>query len=432
MIQLSQWSYPLVILVSLLRLSRGDVLTKSNNAESRLRQHLFADYNSDVLPRVNSSALRVHFGIYLVHVRELSEREGRLTIESQVSMIWNDFRLTWNPQDFGNTKILHMSGHSTWKPDIRLFNSVQMSGIDPLMSPSWWVVHSNGIVDWSLPATFHSICEVDLKFYPYDSQVCKLKFASWVHSGRHLDLVLSDGSCSSPPTSPCLLQSRLSEVSNSEWDLVETSVARNEVYHSCCPEPYPDITVELRLRRKAPYYKYTTLYPALAVIFLTLATFWLPPSASEKLTIGLVNLLILVILLVHLSWKLPPTGRSVPMIAWFCGHSVIVVTVSVILSLIFIMWSRGRHTKGPPRWMKGLLHSWVARILCVGVIAQPHPATNNFHRDPSTLDMEADDIHSTAEEANQQAWIQCVTLFDRINFFIFVIIFSFVLAGAVN
>ncbi len=38
-------------------------------------------------------------------------------------------------------------------------------------------------------------------------------------------------------------------VYSGEWELIEISVVRNEVFYACCKEPYPDVTFYVIMRR---------------------------------------------------------------------------------------------------------------------------------------------------------------------------------------
>lgn len=50
-------------------------------------------------------------------------------------------------------------------------------------------------------------------------------------------------------------------VQNGEWELLEAYMIRNVVYYPCCPEPFPDLTVTLKMRRKILYYMYNIVLP---------------------------------------------------------------------------------------------------------------------------------------------------------------------------
>lgn len=52
---------------------------------------------------------------------------------------------------------------------------------------------------------------------------------------------------------------------NGEFDLIAfTSVRTVEIY-SCCPEPYPDITYTIRLKRRPMFYVFNLILPCLLI-----------------------------------------------------------------------------------------------------------------------------------------------------------------------
>lgn len=54
------------------------------------------------------------------------------------------------------------------------------------------VVSSDGEVFWMPPAIFKSTCPIDIVYFPFDIQTCKLKLGSWTYDGFKLD-VFFDG-----------------------------------------------------------------------------------------------------------------------------------------------------------------------------------------------------------------------------------------------
>ncbi|MPC67546.1 Neuronal acetylcholine receptor subunit alpha-10 [Portunus trituberculatus] len=53
--------------------------------------------------------------------------------------------------------------------------------------------------------------------------------------------------------------------SNGEFDLVEFTAAKNITYYSCCPEPYPDITFTIKLRRRPMFYVFNLILPCVLI-----------------------------------------------------------------------------------------------------------------------------------------------------------------------
>ncbi len=60
------------------------------------------------------------------------------------------------------------------------------------------IVSSNGVVKLLSMAIFHSSCDINVKYFPFDEQRCTLKFSSWTYDmmqvDRSQDAVLSDSS----------------------------------------------------------------------------------------------------------------------------------------------------------------------------------------------------------------------------------------------
>ena len=62
--------------------------------------------------------------------------------------------------------------------------------IDSKISTNVFVA-SNGTCTWIPPGLFESSCSIDISWFPFDDQLCSLKFGSWTYNGFQLDLRLS-------------------------------------------------------------------------------------------------------------------------------------------------------------------------------------------------------------------------------------------------
>ena len=45
-------------------------------------------------------------------------------------------------------------------------------------------VTSHGKVRWEPPAIFKAQCDIDVEYFPFDQQLCKLKFGIWTYDGN--------------------------------------------------------------------------------------------------------------------------------------------------------------------------------------------------------------------------------------------------------
>ena len=106
-------------------------------------------------------------------------------------------------------------------------------------------------------------------------------------------------------------------VTNGEWELVSISIERNVVYYHCCPEPFPDVTFIIHIRRRIIYYIYNVIFPCVMMSTLTLLVFCLPPDSGEKITLGITVLLAFSVFLLRMGEDLPETSEFIPLLGRF-------------------------------------------------------------------------------------------------------------------
>lgn len=56
-----------------------------------------------------------------------------LGISSNLLQEWNDYKLKWNPDDYGGVETLHVPSEHIWLPDIVLYNKYVFSKVAFLM-----------------------------------------------------------------------------------------------------------------------------------------------------------------------------------------------------------------------------------------------------------------------------------------------------------
>ena len=48
------------------------------------------------------------------------------------------------------------------------------------------VIYSSGEVLWIPPARLTSMCKLDMTYFPFDVQECKIKIGSWTYDGNQV------------------------------------------------------------------------------------------------------------------------------------------------------------------------------------------------------------------------------------------------------
>lgn len=318
--------------------------------QHRLYRDLMVNYNPLVRPVANDSqTLTVQFGLTLMQIMDVDEKNQVLTTNIWLQLYWDDHYLQWNVSDYPGVTNVRFPDHLIWKPDILLYNSAD-ERFDATFHTNILVNHS-GTCSYLPPGIFKSTCQIDVRWFPFDVQRCDLKFGSWTYDGWSLDLKMLDADITS-------------YIANGEWDLVEVPGQKNQRSYECCEEPYPDVTFTLVMRRRTLYYGLNLLIPCVLISTLALLVFLLPADSGEKISLGITVLLSLTVFMLLVAEIMPATSDSVPLIAQYFATTMVIVGLSVIATVLVLQY----HHHDPdgskmPKWTRVILLNWCAWFL---------------------------------------------------------------------
>lgn len=161
------------------------------------------------------------------------------------------------------------------------------------------IVQYNGNVTHQFPAMVQILCRFDVSNFPYDTQKCKLKFGSWVHSGKEIDLINA--------TNDGLANMRMEEENSDkvEWDVTDVSTLQASIKYPCCKDKYSLVTVHIKLKRRSGFYTINIIYPCVLLTVLAAFMFILPVESGEKVSVGITVLLTLSVYQLLVSDLLP-------------------------------------------------------------------------------------------------------------------------------
>ncbi|CAG0884634.1 unnamed protein product [Darwinula stevensoni] len=181
-----------------------------------------------------------------------------------IHLVWNDERLMWEPSDHSNISTLRMPSNKVWIPDITPHNEATEDEFDSSLHQqlsSHTLVYSNGEVLFVPNVVLKTYCQGDLTHWPLDRQVCSIKFGSWVYDGNLVNLSLYG----SPEDTMDMQDYRES----THWTVVGMpTVTREEIFYSCCSEPYIDLLANVTFSRKPSVFYHTALFFPVIVTFM--------------------------------------------------------------------------------------------------------------------------------------------------------------------
>ncbi|XP_047485754.1 neuronal acetylcholine receptor subunit alpha-4-like [Penaeus chinensis] len=311
------------------------------NDEKRLLDDLMLGYDRDVRPVKNAShPIVIQLGITLTQIFDMDEKNQVLTTNVWLDQEWVDELLHWDPSDYNGLETIRLPCERIWLPDIVLYNNADDYTRGYMRSKA--MVGYEGKVFWPPPTKFRSTCPVDVTYFPFDDQTCILKLGSWIYDGFQVDV-----------TNRTADVDLTNYIPNGEWELLEARIIRNVIYYSCCPEPFPDVTITITIRRKTLYYMYNVVLPCMMMSVLTLLVFCLPPDSGEKIALGVTVLLAFSVFMLAIAEKMPETSESIPLIGIYLTAVMTITSISIIMTVIVL----NCHYRGPiqrevPPWMR--------------------------------------------------------------------------------
>ncbi|OAF65326.1 Acetylcholine receptor subunit beta [Intoshia linei] len=337
----------------------GSVESVTLSHEQRLIKYLLEHYAKiGVIGRPvynTTDTVQVYYGLALVQILDLDEKNQVLTTNAWSRYQWNDLLLKWDPKDYANIEEVRIPVQKLWRPDIILYNYAD----DRLTEhrEAMAKVTSDGTVLWIPMAIYKSTCIIDITNFPFDVQTCHLKFGSWTYDGASLNINFYNNASSVDMTD---------YTTSNEWKILETPAVRNEKRYPCCEEVFPDLTFYIKLQRVAEFYSFILVLPSVLLSSLTLVVFWLPPDSPAKMVLGINVFLAFFVLLLLLADSIPPATEKIPLIGAYFALNMILITLSSFLSVIIInIYYRGDNDARVPYILRKIFINFLAKILLV-------------------------------------------------------------------
>ncbi|XP_072013846.1 neuronal acetylcholine receptor subunit alpha-6-like [Amphiura filiformis] len=291
-----------------------------------LYKKLMNNYNPLIRPVANNSEIIVvHMGVALSQLVDIDEKNQIMITSVWLKQKWKDYKLVWDPKDFEGIEVMQIPIDQLWVPDIVLYNTAEGNyAVDVTNSAN---IRFDGTVAWNPPAIFRSSCSIDISYFPFDEQQCRMKFGTWTYDGSLVDL---------QPLSDKVERENYRE--NGEWEMVETPVERHTIKYPCCAETYIDVTYYFVLHRNPLFYVITLVIPCVLISLMTVLVFYLPSDAQEKITLSISVLLALIVFLLLIPDLIPPTSKTIPLIGQYMLFTMGMCSLSIVATVVTINW----------------------------------------------------------------------------------------------
>lgn len=202
---------------------------------------------------------------------------------------------------------------------------------------------------WVPPAIYKSSCTIDVKYFPFDEQVCEMRFGSWTFDAQQVIIKREKPMVNLEDYLP-----------SGTWDIISVPV---EEAHSKDTNRM-ELVYHFRIRRKTLFYTVNLIIPTVLISFLSIFVFYLPTDEGEKMTLCISILLALVVFLLLVSKILPPTSMVIPLISKYLIFTLMMNIVTILNTVIIINWNyRTPRTHNMPKWVRSVFIEFFPKIL---------------------------------------------------------------------
>ncbi|KAL1286284.1 Acetylcholine receptor [Trichinella pseudospiralis] len=357
--------------------------SSSTSADAkRLVEDLFDKNNYDIRVRPvikDTTPTNVTIRMNLYMISDIDERTQIVQLYMWTVQMWRDEFLQWNPDDYGGINSVVVPYNMIWLPDTYLYNGVEMelqkterriSVILTMENSKANILYlknssnsvARALVTFRYPAIYKFTCYMDIHYYPFDWQFCRMTFGSWMFDATHLDYF--------PIDEDVYLEQY---IEHSEWSIISFKMKRVLKDYKCCVNPFSLLYADLILARKPWFSLVNLIIPTGIISFVSL--------------FGITTLLTMSILLLMVSQEMPTTSDFIPLIGWFYLSVIILISCATFLSTIIIeVQLQARYERRIPIFWQKLIFGVIANKIFITLpssIKRKQKQEAAFHREAS-------------------------------------------------
>ncbi|MCJ7556247.1 MAG: hypothetical protein MUP90_04955 [Gammaproteobacteria bacterium] len=213
-------------------------------------------------PGVEGEATQVKIGVYLMDIDEIDDVRQRFSVDMFLRVSWQDPRLVI-PEGAPSIQYRIFPLDDIWSPKGLIVND---RGLNPQLQRVARV-DALGNVVYRMRFYGELLADMDLKEFPFDSQILPIQFVSYEYRPDELQFVL-DGD----------INDWVKPFSVEGW---EFKILQPEFHDFSVPAAgiaLPQFTFRVQAQRNSQYYFLTMFLPMTFIVLMAWSAFWLQPN----------------------------------------------------------------------------------------------------------------------------------------------------------
>ena len=138
---------------------------------------------------------------------------------------------------------------------------------------------------------------------------------------------------------------------------------RNVIYYSCCPEPYPNLTFEIKIQRRTLFYINNLIVPCIVLALLTATAFLFPPETGERISLMITILLGMTVFMIVVVEAIPSTSEVTPLISTYFSVVMVVISLGLLCTCICLNLEHHHPKMELTGWCRYILFDLMGPVL---------------------------------------------------------------------
>ena len=241
--------------------------------------------------------------------------------------------MIWDPTNYSGINNTILGYEDVWKPELILTNPS-----DKLDSfgKDWQVIRfrSDGWAEWYPADLIKATCSVNVYYFPFDIQECKIETYVWAYAVFEVQLnAIYD----------TIATALMAE--HGSWSVIGTE-AKAEVDGMVSKG-----TFTFRLERKPQYIIVNVVLPISFLCILNVLVFFLPAESGERVSYSITVLLSIAVFMTIVSDTLPKTSEPLPLITYLLMSSLIISSIIAFITILNLRLFHKKSDAAVPNWL---------------------------------------------------------------------------------
>ncbi|OWF35889.1 Neuronal acetylcholine receptor subunit beta-3 [Mizuhopecten yessoensis] len=199
-------------------------------------------------------------------------------------------------------------------------------------------VVSDGTLSWTPSGIYKTLCETDVTFYPFDTQICDISVSTWGYTASEITLNLD----SSPLDFTYFKE-------NGEWEYISYTTSSTDRGRG--GNSFSSVSFHLNLKRRPMYHILNTLTPTILLAFLSCMAFKLPAESGERIGYSLTVLLSYAVYLTLVADNIPTTSVNTSLLSVYLVFILALGMISVLLTILVLECHHSDPETEVPKWL---------------------------------------------------------------------------------